>query len=146
MWSKPAVPLVKIWGRRAFGPRVPLRFFRDRAVSAASVTSPLMSFGVLGSIFLRAQFFQVVRGHMPLRAGLRTLSRTAMPIIIARIACVPSDRIGARMSLCCAPVANLAPGTVRRKEERMAGRGNTAREVVRVSRPHPVGAIASRAD
>ena len=35
----------------------PLRFFRNRAFSAANVTSLLMSFGMFGSIFLLAQFF-----------------------------------------------------------------------------------------
>ena len=45
-----------------------------------------MYFGVFGSIFLLAQFFQVTQGYSPLEAGLRTLPWTAMPMLIAPIA------------------------------------------------------------
>jgi MFS family permease len=55
-----------------------------------------MYFGVFGSIFLLAQFFQVVQGYSPLEAGLRTLPWTAMPMIVAPIAGILSDRIGSR--------------------------------------------------
>ncbi len=85
-----------LWERRTPEPMVPLRFFRNRAFSAANVTSLLMSFGMFGSIFLLAQFFQVVQGYSPFEAGIRTLPWTAMPIIVAPIAGMLSDRIGAR--------------------------------------------------
>ena len=65
---------------------LPLRFFRSRAFSAANVVSLLMYFGMFGSIFLLAQFFQVVQGYSPFQAGLRTLPWTGMPIIVAPIA------------------------------------------------------------
>ena len=85
-----------LWERRAREPMVPLRFFRSRAFSAANLTSLLMSFGMFGSIFLLAQFFQIVQGYSPLQAGLRTLPWTAMPIFVAPIAGILSDRIGSR--------------------------------------------------
>ena len=85
-----------LWERRSPEPMVPLRFFRNRAFSAANVTSLLMSFGMFGSIFLLAQFFQIVQGYSPLEAGLRTLPWTAMPILVAPIAGMLSDRVGAR--------------------------------------------------
>ena len=85
-----------LWERRTPEPMVPMRFFRNRAFSAANVTSLLMSFGMFGSIFLLAQFFQVVQGYSPLEAGLRTLPWTAMPILVAPVAGILSDRIGAR--------------------------------------------------
>jgi len=55
-----------------------------------------MYFGMFGSIFLLAQFFQVVQGYSPFQAGLRTLPWTGMPIIVAPIAGVLADRIGGR--------------------------------------------------
>jgi hypothetical protein len=61
------------WELRAAEPMVPMRFFRRRAFSAANLTSVFMSFGMFGSIFLLAQFFQLVQGYTPLQAGLRTL-------------------------------------------------------------------------
>jgi EmrB/QacA subfamily drug resistance transporter len=84
---------------RTTAPMLPLRFFRSRSFSAANGVSLLMSFGVFGSIFLLAQFFQIVQGYSPLEAGLRTLPWTGMPIIVAPIAGVLSDRIGNRALL-----------------------------------------------
>ncbi len=84
------------WEARSRNPMVPLRFFRRRAFSAANVTSMLMSFGMFGSIFLLAQFFQIVQHYSPLQAGLRTLPWTAMPILVAPLAGLLSDRIGSR--------------------------------------------------
>ena len=84
------------WELRSRAPMVPMRFFRRRAFSAANLTSLFMSFGMFGSIFLLAQFFQIVQGYSPLQAGLRTLPWTAMPILVAPIAGILSDRIGSR--------------------------------------------------
>ena len=50
-------------GARAPEPMLPLRFFRSRAFSSVSVVSLAMYFGVFGSIFLLAQFFQVAQGY-----------------------------------------------------------------------------------
>jgi hypothetical protein len=72
-----------LWELRAREPMVPMRFFRQRGFSAADVTSLLMSFGMFGSIFLLAQFFQIVKGYSPLEAGLLTLPWTGMPIFVA---------------------------------------------------------------
>ena len=55
-----------------------------------------MSFGIFGSIFLLAQYFQTVKGYGPLEAGLRTLPWTGMPMLVAPIAGAMSDRIGSR--------------------------------------------------
>jgi EmrB/QacA subfamily drug resistance transporter len=98
-----------LWELRAREPMVPMRFFRSRAFSAANVTSLLMSFGMFGAIFLLAQFFQVVQGYSPLQAGLRTLPWTAMPIFVAPIAGILSDRIDAR-PLLVAGMALMAAG------------------------------------
>jgi EmrB/QacA subfamily drug resistance transporter len=84
------------WEHRAPEPMLPLRFFRSRAFSAVNGVSFSMYFGVFGSIFLLAQFFQVTQGYSPLEAGLRTLPWTGMPILVAPIAGLLSDRIGSR--------------------------------------------------
>src|SRR5215475_2513739 len=85
-----------VWELRAEQPMLPLRFFRNRTFSAANTASFLMFFGMFGSIFLLAQFFQTVQGYSPLQAGLRVLPWTAMPIFVAPIAGALSDRIGGR--------------------------------------------------
>jgi predicted MFS family arabinose efflux permease len=86
--------LFLLWEARARAPMLPLRFFRSRTFSAANAASLLMFFGMFGSIFLLAQFFQTVQGYSPLQAGLRILPWTAMPIFVAPIAGALSDRIG----------------------------------------------------
>jgi MFS family permease len=55
-----------------------------------------MFFGVFGSIFLLSQFFQTTQGLSPLEAGLRVLPWTIMPMFVAPVAGLLSDRIGAR--------------------------------------------------
>ena len=97
------------WEARTSHPMLPLRFFRSRAFSAANGVSLLMSFGLFGSIFLLAQFFQIVQGYSPLQAGLRTLPWTLMPIFVAPIAGILSDRIGGR-PLLVAGMALMAVG------------------------------------
>ena len=84
------------WEARTAEPMLPLRLFRSRAFSAANAVSLLMTFGMFGSIFLLAQFFQVVQGYSPLQAGLRTLPWTFMPVIVAPIAGLLSTRTGTR--------------------------------------------------
>ncbi len=84
------------WEARTEHPMLPLRFFRSRGFASVNLVSLSMYFGVFGSIFLLAQFFQVAQGYSPLEAGLRTLPWTIMPIFIAPIAGMLSDRIGSR--------------------------------------------------
>jgi EmrB/QacA subfamily drug resistance transporter len=83
-----------LWERRAPAPMLPLQFFRERTFALTNVASFLMFFGMFGSIFLLAQFFQTVQHMSPLAAGLRILPWTAMPIFIAPVAGALSDRIG----------------------------------------------------
>ncbi|HEX4034864.1 MAG TPA: MFS transporter [Solirubrobacteraceae bacterium] len=84
------------WEVRAPAPMLPMRFFRSRAFSATNLVSLIMYFGMFGAIFLLAQYFQTAQGYSPLQAGIRTLPWTAMPIFIAPLAGLLSDRIGAR--------------------------------------------------
>ena len=72
---------------------LPMRFFRNRTFAFANLASLFMFFGMFGSIFLLAQFFQTVQGYSPFGSGLRILPWTAMPIFIAPIAGALSDRI-----------------------------------------------------
>ena len=83
-----------LWERGAHSPMLPIRFFRNRAFALTNVASLFMFFGMFGSIFLLAQFFQTVQGYSPLQAGVRILPWTAMPIFIAPVAGALSDRIG----------------------------------------------------
>jgi EmrB/QacA subfamily drug resistance transporter len=83
-----------IWELRAPSPMLPMRFFRNRTFSLANTASLFFSFGMFGSIFLLAQYFQTVQGYSPLQSGLRILPWTAMPMIFAPLAGALSDRVG----------------------------------------------------
>jgi EmrB/QacA subfamily drug resistance transporter len=87
------------WELRTAEPMLPMRFFRNRTFALANTASLLMSFGMFGSIFLLAQFFQTAQGYSPLESGLRILPWTAMPMIVAPIAGALSDRIGGQRIL-----------------------------------------------
>jgi EmrB/QacA subfamily drug resistance transporter len=82
--------------RRTPEPLLPMRFFRSRAFTATSGVSVAMYFGVFGSIFLLAQFFQTAQHYSPLGAGLRTLPWTGTIMLVAPLAGILSDRIGSR--------------------------------------------------
>jgi MFS family permease len=84
-WSSPEVS-----GPLALGVMLIVPF------TASNVASLLMSFGMFGSIFLLAQFLQIVQGYSPLRAGLSILPWTAMPMLIAPVAGIITQRIGGR--------------------------------------------------
>jgi EmrB/QacA subfamily drug resistance transporter len=92
------------WELRAREPMLPMYLFRSRGFTLTNAASLLMFFGMFGSIFLLAQFLQVVQHYSPLEAGLRTLPWTAMPVFVAPVAGALSDRIGGKPLL----VAGLA--------------------------------------
>jgi EmrB/QacA subfamily drug resistance transporter len=83
-----------VWELRVSSPMLPMQFFRDRTFALTNVASLFMFFGMFGSIFFLAQYFQTVQGYSPLQSGLRILPWTAMPMIVAPIAGALSDRIG----------------------------------------------------
>ena len=87
------------WEARAAEPMLPLRLFRSRSFSAGNAASLLMSFGMFGSIFLLAQFLQLVQHESPLSAGVHTLPWTAMPILVAPLGGLLTERIGGRAVL-----------------------------------------------
>lgn len=83
-------------GLRAENPMLPMRLFRSRAFAGINAASLLMFLGMFGSIFLLSQYMQGVLGYSPTEAGLRMLPWTGMPMLVAPIAGILSDRIGGR--------------------------------------------------
>ena len=85
-----------LYSTRAKNPMLPMRLFRSRAFSGINAASLLMFLGMFGSIFLLSQYMQGVLGYSPTEAGLRMLPWTGMPMLVAPIAGIFSDRIGGR--------------------------------------------------
>jgi DHA2 family multidrug resistance protein-like MFS transporter len=61
------------WQLRRPDPMLDVRLFTNPRFTAASGAIALAFFGLFGFIFLITQYFQVVRGYDPLRAGVATL-------------------------------------------------------------------------
>jgi len=85
------------WERRASEPMLPPQLFRYRGLVAANVAAMLFSFGMFGSIFFLAQFFQTVQHLSPLAAGLRILPWTAAPVALASGVGLLAERVGGRI-------------------------------------------------
>jgi EmrB/QacA subfamily drug resistance transporter len=85
------------WELRVSTPMLPMKLFRSRGFSAANAASFFLYFGMFGSVFLLAQFLQTAQHYSPLAAGLRILPWTAMPIVVAPVAGILSDRLGGRV-------------------------------------------------
>ncbi|MGC5287894.1 DHA2 family efflux MFS transporter permease subunit [Micromonospora sp. DT231] len=84
------------WERRTSTPMLPLRLFRSRTFSLVNAVAFTFSVGVFGSVFLLAQFFQVVQGLSPLEAGIRTMPWTMAPMVVAPLAGLLVGRLGVR--------------------------------------------------
>src|SRR5437667_265235 len=84
------------WEWRATDPMLPLRLFGSRSFAAANLTGFLMAGSIFSAAFLMSQYFQFALGYSPLATGLRLLPWTATPLLIAPLAGVVSDRVGAR--------------------------------------------------
>ena len=84
------------WERRATDPMLPLRLFGSRRFASANITGFLMAGAITSAAFLMAQYFQFALHYSPFTTGLRLLPWTATPLLIAPIAGILSDRIGAR--------------------------------------------------
>ncbi|MFF5184497.1 MFS transporter [Streptomyces sp. NPDC000345] len=82
------------WEARAPEPMLPLSFYRVRAFTLTNFVSAAMYFGVFGSLFLLAQYLQIVPPRTPLEAGVRTLPWTLMPMFVAPVAGLLTDRVG----------------------------------------------------
>lgn len=87
------------WESRIGYPLLQLALFRHRPFAVLQATTALMYLGMLGAVFLLAQFLQIAQGYSPLQAGVRTLPWTATMMLVAPVAGSLSDRIPRRTIL-----------------------------------------------
>jgi Major Facilitator Superfamily len=74
-----------------------VRLFAAARFSAASGAIALAFFGLFGFIFLITQYFQVVRGYDPLRAGVASLPFAVVTGAMSPAAIVAMKRIGTKI-------------------------------------------------
>jgi len=96
------------WERRSPAPMLPLGMFRIREFSAANSVGFLMSAGMFGSIFLLTLFVQEIQGATPLEAGLKTMPWTGTILVVAPLAGLLTQRLGARYVVFAGMLAQTA--------------------------------------
>jgi EmrB/QacA subfamily drug resistance transporter len=84
------------WQLRRPDPMLDVRLFRNPRFSAASSAIALAFFGLFGFIFMITQYFQVVRGYDPLRAGLATLPFAIVTGAMSPLAIAAMKRAGTK--------------------------------------------------
>jgi EmrB/QacA subfamily drug resistance transporter len=82
------------WELRVEHPMLPVRIFRNRRFSAASMSITSAFFALFGFIFLITQYFQLVRGYSPLGAGVRTIPVAASIALASVLSPKVVERIG----------------------------------------------------
>jgi EmrB/QacA subfamily drug resistance transporter len=116
-WSAPDVPvavaggavalvLFVVWELRTRAPMLQVRLFARRSFAAVNAVSLLMYAALFGSLFLVAQLLQTGLGATALEAGLRMLPMVLMPMLLAPVGGLLSDRWGTR------PLLGLGVGMV----------------------------------
>jgi len=85
------------WQVRRPDPMLDVRLFRNPRFSAASGAIALAFFALFGFIFLITQYFQVVRGYDPLRAGVATLPFAIVTGAMSPAAIVLMKRLGTKV-------------------------------------------------
>ena len=85
-----------VWETRTDSPMLPRHLFRGRGFALINLSALLMSFGMFGAIFFLSQYFQTAQGLSPLASGIRILPWTGMPMLVAPVAGILSDRIGGK--------------------------------------------------
>jgi EmrB/QacA subfamily drug resistance transporter len=78
-------------------PMLDVRLFRNPRFTAASGAIALAFFGLFGFIFLITQYFQIVRGYDPLKAGLATLPFALITGVFSPVAIIAMKRAGTKI-------------------------------------------------
>jgi EmrB/QacA subfamily drug resistance transporter len=97
------------WELRQEHPMLDLRYFRNRRLSAGSLSIFIQFFAFFGFIFVALQYLQGARGDSPLEAALSMLPMAAVMMPTARITPKLAGRLGAR-NVCVAGLCLLATG------------------------------------
>ncbi|MFE4336001.1 MFS transporter [Streptomyces sp. NPDC056831] len=84
---------------RTAHPLLPMRLFRNRALTVGTVITALNFFVMLGVIFFVMLYLQNVRGFSPVEAGVRTLPLSLASLVASPLGAALTGRFGPRLSM-----------------------------------------------
>ncbi len=87
------------WEARSSHPMLRLEFFRRRAFSAATSSTGMMMFGLMGTLFVLTQFLQFQLGYSALQAGVRMLPAAGSIALIAPFSPIFVRRLGTKLTV-----------------------------------------------
>ncbi|MFJ6250543.1 MULTISPECIES: MFS transporter [unclassified Streptomyces] len=87
------------WETRVASPLLPMRLFRNPALTIGSVITALNFFVLLGVIFFVMIYLQNVRGFTPVEAGVRTLPLSLASVVASPLGAALTDRFGPRFTM-----------------------------------------------
>ncbi|SNY53123.1 DHA2 family efflux MFS transporter permease subunit [Paractinoplanes atraurantiacus] len=80
-------------------PLLPMRLFRNRALTIGTVLTAVNFFVLLGSIFYVMLYLQNVRGYTPVMAGVLTLPLSLASVVASPLGAALTDRFGPRLTM-----------------------------------------------
>jgi EmrB/QacA subfamily drug resistance transporter len=91
--------LFTVWERASSHPMLDLSFFRDRWFSGAVASVGMVTFGLLGALFVLTQYLQFELGYTALQAGVRMIPAAAAIVIVAPVSALAVRLTGSRITL-----------------------------------------------
>ncbi|MFI0259663.1 MFS transporter [Streptomyces sp. NPDC017056] len=94
--------LLLVFGRyetRVAHPLLPMRLFRNPALTIGAVITTVNFFVLLGVIFFVMLYLQNVRGFTPVEAGVRTLPLSLASVVASPIGAALTERFSARLAM-----------------------------------------------
>ncbi|MDT7841821.1 DHA2 family efflux MFS transporter permease subunit [Streptomyces justiciae] len=96
------VLILILFGRyetRVASPLLPMRLFRNPALTIGTVITALNFFVLLGVIFFVMLYLQNVRGFSPVEAGVRTLPLSLASVVASPLGAALTERFGPRLTM-----------------------------------------------
>lgn len=84
---------------RSGHPLLPMRLFRNPALTIGTIITAVNFFVLLGVIFFVMLYLQNVRGYTPVEAGVRTLPLSLASVVASPLGAALTERFGARLSM-----------------------------------------------
>jgi len=93
------------WELRRDEPMLDIRLFADRSFSASSVALAMLFFAMAGTVFLQAQYLQLILGYTPLAAGVALVPAALGMVLGTGIGAHVAGQLGGRVAVTAGTLA-----------------------------------------